>query len=104
MVSPSLYLISGSLVAIEAFLAFLIYYKLRGASEAAMASFQLNQEDVIRDFKIIVISGIPLLIGGIIYVLGGFMENDFLKNFGYTGGIVTTILLDYVLYRWWRRF
>lgn len=104
VINPLLYVVSGLEVACLAVLSFLIMRRLQNKDSTAMVSFQLEQEASIHDFQLMTFSGLPMITGGIIYLLGGFMANNFLKNVGYSFGVLSALTVLYVLYRWWRRF
>lgn len=104
MVNPVLYIVSGIPVASLALLSFLVMRKLEGDTEKAMVSFQLQEEASVRDFQLLALAGLPFITGGIVYLLGGFLESSLLKNVGYSFGLPTAFTMLYVVYRWWRRF
>ncbi|MFB6181097.1 MAG: hypothetical protein ABEJ93_04420 [Candidatus Nanohalobium sp.] len=104
MVNAFLFFASGLPVGLGTVLILGIAWKLRKNDRKAMASFQLKKEATLFEFKVLGSSGLPLVIGGIVYALGGYLEVEMLRSIGFTGSIFSVVQIDYVLVKWWRRF
>lgn len=104
MVNPIFYILTGAPTVVATVLSLLIYRELNDNSEAAMASFQLKQEAAMKDFEILTVGVIPMITGGVLYSLGGYLEMSLLRNLGYLSGCTFSYALMFSLYRWRRRF
>lgn len=81
-----------------------IFREINNETETAMASFQLKPEDSIRDFEILLIGQIFMILGFFSYFLGGFLEIEKLLIIGRFMAIMFSIVPIATFYRWWRRF
>lgn len=84
------------------FFALAIYWKVRRDSDLAMSSFQLNKEEVMQDYRIILYANIMMAVALISHILGAMNMMSVL-----VGSILRTAyiaVIGFVLIRWVRNF
>lgn len=87
------------------FVASVLFYRhLTMNSDRAMASFQLNADETLQNFRMIYYGSILEIFAFLIYGLGGLIDMAFLLNIGRIISIIFLGIAFTVSIRWWRRF
>lgn len=81
-----------------------VLWKLHKHGKEAMASFQLNPEEAIEDFKIMLAAEAFMIIGFLLYFVGGAVESSLFLNIGRVYAVIFSLFVLRVSYRWWVRF
>lgn len=90
--------------AVGGYMGLSLLWKIHQRGEKAMVSFQLNPEDAIEDFKILLAAQGLMLIGFLIYFVGGALDNSLFLNIGRAYAVIFSLFVLRVFYRWWVRF
>lgn len=90
--------------AVGAYMGGVVLWKLHKHGEKAMVSFQLNPEDAVEDFKILLAMEGFMVVGFFIYFFGGALDSSLLLNIGRTYAVIFSLFVIRVSYRWWLRF
>ncbi len=90
--------------AVGGYMGLSLLWKLHKHGEEAMVSFQLNPEQAVEDFKIMLAAQGFMIIGFFIYFVGGITENYLLLNIARAYAVIFSLFVLRVFYRWWVRF
>jgi uncharacterized Tic20 family protein len=97
-------LVLAYLGAVGAYMGGVVLWKLYKHGEKAMASFQLQPDEAIEDFKIMLAAEAFMIIGFLIYFIGGATESSLFLNIGRTYAVIFCLFALRISYRWWGRF
>lgn len=97
-------IILAYLGAVGGYMGLSLLWRLQKQGEKAMASFQLNPEDAIEDFKILLAAQAFMIIGFFLYAAGGSVGSELMLNIGRSYAVIFALLVLDVFYRWWVRF
>jgi len=94
--------LKASLGALFGFFAVVIYWKVRQNGDKAMNSFQLNEREIVQDYKVILYANAFLLAGFGFYILGslGIVPVIIWK----LAGSIHILVIMIVLIRWVKLF
>lgn len=97
-------LVLGAVGVLMAVLSLLLLQAVSNRTDAAMVSLRFYPEQTIGDFLLLLFGTVPLFIGFVLYAAGGVLDWTLLINIGRGAGILASLSVVAVLYRWWRRF
>lgn len=81
-----------------------VYQKLKDSERTNMASFQLNAEDTLKDFKIFFAITVVFTVATTSVIFGNLLDIAVLLTVGNILSMISSFLPLYIFYRWWRRF
>lgn len=81
-----------------------VFRKLQGSERTNMASFQLNPEETLKDFKVFFVITVSFIVATTTVMAGNMLENALLSTLGNVLSMVTSFMPLILFYRWWRRF
>ncbi|MFB6180397.1 MAG: hypothetical protein ABEJ93_00825 [Candidatus Nanohalobium sp.] len=77
---------------------------LKEEGDKAMASFQLHQEEAVREFNLLYMGTFGEFAAFFVYGVGGLYESTMLMNIGRVLSVCFIGIAVYIALKWWRRF
>jgi hypothetical protein len=81
-----------------------VFQKLTESERTNMASFKLNPEETLKDFKAFFAITAVFMVVISLFIFANILNNPFLATLGNVLSIISSFLPLFVFYRWWRRF
>lgn len=95
------FLITGIFSLIVAYMGTRVYWSLVQREEATMAQFQLDQDQTVNEFELLLFGSIALVSGGAIYMVGAILGRGLIMDIGVFMGVPIEIALMKTFHRWY---